>query len=147
MSSTGDQMMAMMTMITMTMKMITKTEIEDNSAQRRQPCCGGRRGENDGCSYNATLERMSWNSDLADRDMSIFESISGSEGVLKVQIEPFPVLGSCAFCASLVFINFLKPIFFLVHSATLCCVLTAPGSPAPLSTQNGSCCKLTRFKQ
>ena len=41
-------MMAMMAMITMTMKMITQTEMEDNSAQRRQPCCGGGGGENDG---------------------------------------------------------------------------------------------------
>jgi hypothetical protein len=31
--------------------MITKTEVEDNSAQRRQPCCGGGGGENDGCWY------------------------------------------------------------------------------------------------
>ena len=30
-------MMAMMAMITMTMKMITKSEIEDNGAQRQQP--------------------------------------------------------------------------------------------------------------
>ena len=44
-------MMAMMAMITLTMKMITKTEIEDNSAQRRQPCCGGGGGDNDCCSY------------------------------------------------------------------------------------------------
>ncbi len=44
-------MMAMMAMRTMTMKMITKTAIEDNSAQRRQPCCGGGGGDNDGCSY------------------------------------------------------------------------------------------------
>jgi hypothetical protein len=40
-------MMAMMAMITMTMKMITNTEIEDNIAKRRQPCCGGGGGEND----------------------------------------------------------------------------------------------------
>jgi len=40
-------MMAMMAMITMTMKMITKTAIEDNSAQRQQPCCGGGGGENE----------------------------------------------------------------------------------------------------
>jgi hypothetical protein len=42
--------MAIITMITMTMKMITKTAIEDNNAQRRQPCCGGGGGDNDGCS-------------------------------------------------------------------------------------------------
>jgi hypothetical protein len=30
-------MMAMMTMMTMTLKMMIKSEIEDNSAQRRQP--------------------------------------------------------------------------------------------------------------
>jgi hypothetical protein len=39
--------LAMMAMITMTMKMITNTAIEDNSAQRRQPCCGGGGGENE----------------------------------------------------------------------------------------------------
>ena len=43
--------MAIITMITMTMKMITNTAIEDNSAQRRQPCCGGGGGDNDGCWY------------------------------------------------------------------------------------------------
>ncbi len=43
--------LAMMAMITMTMKVITKTAIEDNTAQRRQPCCGGGGGEIDGCSY------------------------------------------------------------------------------------------------
>ena len=48
-------MMAMMTMITITMKMITNTEIEDNSAQRRQPCWGGGGGENDGCWYMLLL--------------------------------------------------------------------------------------------
>ena len=47
--------MAMMAMITMTMKMITKSEIEDNSAQRRQPCCGGGGGENDGCWYACSI--------------------------------------------------------------------------------------------
>jgi hypothetical protein len=36
-----DGAVAMMTMITMTMEMITNTEVEDNSAQRRQPGCGG----------------------------------------------------------------------------------------------------------
>ena len=47
--------MAMMAMITMTMKMITKSEMEDNSAQRRQPCCGGGGGENDGCWYASSF--------------------------------------------------------------------------------------------
>ena len=48
-------MMSMMAMITMTMEMITKTEIKDDSAQRRQPCCGGGGGEKDGCSYASSF--------------------------------------------------------------------------------------------
>jgi hypothetical protein len=50
-------MMAMMAMITMTMKMITNNEIKENSAQRRQPCCGGGGGENDGCWYARSFAR------------------------------------------------------------------------------------------
>jgi hypothetical protein len=50
-------MMAMMAMMAMTMKMITKTEIKDNSAQRRQPCCGGGGGENEGCWYACSFAR------------------------------------------------------------------------------------------
>jgi hypothetical protein len=49
--------MAMVTVITMTMKMITKTETKGNSAQWRQPCCGGGGGEKDGCSYACSFAR------------------------------------------------------------------------------------------